>query len=214
MKQTVSIEAWRRDGERLWAAIQEKKLIVIPWRNPWRRLAMIGLGLLIVAIVVGVLMRSFLIAGALAAFSLPGFYYAVKFLRVGAQTGGLYSFFSERGFGIGCDADRLSIPYSSIVLPSIVSPSTVNQNYIILPVVGTSDGVRLERKSGIDSSWDGKPYTRGIASIVLQDGHIRARAYPNEMIVHLFCAIYPLSVFLNQREAAGGDTPPQPSATD
>jgi len=93
MKQTVSIEAWRRDGERLWAAIQEKKLIVIPWRNPWRRLAMIGLGLLIVAIVVGVLMRSFLIAGALAAFSLPGFYYAVKFLRVGAQTGGLIPFF-------------------------------------------------------------------------------------------------------------------------
>jgi hypothetical protein len=205
MSQAIDIEAWRRDGEKMWAAIHERKLLVIWWNNPWRRFAAIGLVLVVAAVVVGIAMRAYILTAVLAAASLPFLYTAVKYFRVGLRTGGLYSFFSERGFGIGCDADRLSIPYSSIVLPESVNPGTVNENYIVLPIAGGTEGVVIERKVRDDLPWDGATYARGIASVFLKDNQVRVRAYPNEMIVHLFSAIYPLSIYLSRR---ANKTPP------
>lgn len=205
MNQSIDIEAWRKDGERLWASIQQRKLVAIFWNNPWRRFAVPG-SLLTVATVATVLWGcNYLVSGALGVLSLPFVYTAIKYYRIGVRTGGLYSFFSEEGFGIGCDADRLSIPYSSIHMPEKVSPATVNDNYIVLPVRPSTVGVMIERKNGLDSEWDGKPYERGIASVLIRDGVLQVRAYPNEMIVHFFCAIYPLCIFLNSKTA-------QPSA--
>lgn len=213
MSQAIDIEAWRRDGEKLWAAIQAHKLVSIHWNNPWRRLAGIGLVPLVAAVVVGIFTESLIAAGGLMILSLPFLYMAAKCFRIGAQTGGLYCFFSEYGFGVGCDADRLSIPYSSIALPEWINTGTVNENYIVLPVTASSKGVQIEQKTGVDLPWDGKPYTRGIVSVFFQDGEVRVRAYPNEMIVHLFSAIYPLSVYLSRRESANDlASPPRPAS--
>lgn len=172
-------------------------LVVAFWNNPWRRFALIGIFVVVVAL--GLFTRSLGAAAVLLVLSVPFVYTAVKYFRIGVQTGGLYSFFSENGFGVGCDADRLSIPYSSIVLLPNVNPSTVNENYVVLPVIGGCSGIRVEQKTGSDMPWDGTPYTRGIVSVYLQDGEVRVRAYPNEMIVHLFSAVYPLSIYLSGR---------------
>ena len=211
MNQPIDIEAWRKDGERLWGSIQETKLVVIPWNNPWRRFAILGAAILVAACVAAFTMRNQYVF-AFAAISLPFLYTALKYFRIGAQTGGLYSFFSENGFGIGCDADRLLIPYSAILLSDRVSPSTVNDNYIVLPAKPETTGVVIERPNGEDSQWDGTPYKRGIASVFITDGDLRVGAYPNEMIVHLFCAIYPLSIFLTSRDGKpSADAPPAKS---
>ena len=211
MTQSIDIQAWRKDGEQLWAQIQERKLVVIWWNNPWFRFAVIGAVLLMAAVVTWLIWRNLGISGASGLLSSPCVYIAIKYYAIGARTGGLYSFFSDTGFGIGCDADRLSFPYASLELPGRVSPSTVNDNYIILPLkVGTEDVV-LESKNGADSPWDGKPYERGIASIFIKDGAVHAKAYPNEMIVHLFCAIYPLAMYL-EAQAKPASAAPDPSA--
>ncbi len=175
----------------------------ILWRNPWIRFAVPGLILLVAAASWGFISTSGFTSQSLflALASLPFVYTAVKYFRIGANTGGLYSFFSEKGFGVGCDADRLCIPYSEIQLPERVAPSTVNENYIVLPVKADAVGIIVESKDGTDRPWDGKPYQRGIVSVVIKDGVLQARAYPNEMIVQLFCAIYPLSMFLKGKPA-------------
>ena len=204
MNEAIDIEGWRRDGEQLWASIQETKLVVVYWNNPWPRFAVIGALFLIAAVTAALLWQNYIAVAALTLAALPCVYTAIKYYRIGAQTGGLYSFFSENGFGIGCHEDRLSIPYSSIRRPARVTPSTVNDNYIVLPVAPEKAGVIVERQNGTDSPWDGTPYQRGIASILLENGELRARAYPNEMIVHLFCGIYPLCIFLESRPAEEG----------
>ena len=203
MSQAVDIESWRQDGERLWAAIQAHRLVVIPWNNPWRRIGLLSVVLLAASLGMGLLTSAYWIAALLGVICAGLVYTAIKYYRIGVQTGGLYSFFAEHGFGIGCDADRLLIPYSSISVPAVVNPGTVNDNYIILPVVASSEGVLVEQKAGSDLPWDGKPYTRGIASVLIKDGALRVCAYLNEMIVHLFCAIYPLSIYLSRREDTG-----------
>lgn len=215
MNQAIDIQAWRKDGEQLWAQIQERKLVVIWWNNPWFRFAVIGLVLLIAAAVTWLIWRDNLISGLFVLLALPCAYIATKYYAIQARTGGLYSFFSDTGFGIGCDADRLSFPYSSLQLPGMVSPSTVNENYIVLPVKPEIQGVKIERKSGADSTWDGTPYKRGIASIFIKDGAVHVRANPNEMIVHLFCAIYPLAMYLDAKAKASNtaaETSPPPSS--
>jgi len=203
MPKKIDVAAWRRDGERLWNTIQERELVVLPWNNPWFRFAVPGVPLFLAAIVTWFIWWNPFVSGVLALLAAPCLYTAIKYYSIGKRTGGLYSFFSETGFGMGCDADRLSIPYSSLDLPKQVTPSTVNHNYIVLPVRPGIDGIMLERKTGVDSPWDGAPYRRGIAAILrTRDGALHARAYPNEMIVHLFRAVFPLALYLKERARA------------
>jgi hypothetical protein len=201
MSEQVDLDAWRKDGENLWAAIQENDLVVIYWNNPWYRFALPGGVLVLAAIVTAIIWRSAIVSGAMGALSLPFVMTAAKYFIIGMRTGGLYSFFSEKGFGVGCDADRISFPYSAIRLPDTVAPSTVNENYIVLPVRAERTDVTIERKDGVDTEWDGEPYRRGIASVHIKDNVVCVRAYPNEMIVQLFCAIYPLSLFLASKNS-------------
>ena len=42
MNDSIDLEEWRKDGERLWTQIQERKLVVIFWNNPWFRFAVPG----------------------------------------------------------------------------------------------------------------------------------------------------------------------------
>lgn len=207
MTHSIDINAWRNDGKNLWTQIQERKLVVIFWNNPWFRLALLGSVFVIAAVATWLIWRNHFVSSALGIVALPFLYASIKYYSIGVRTGGLYSFFSEKGFGIGCDADRLSFPYSSIQLPEKVSPATVNKNYIVLPVRADAKEVIIERKNGVDSEWDGTPYERGIASVFIKDGAVYVRAYPNEMIVHLFCAIYPLSMYLTSQGAQPGAAP-------
>lgn len=216
MNQSIDVQAWRKDGERLWARIQESKLVAIFWNNPWFRFAIPGAVLVMSSLAAAIVWRNGFVSVAFGILSLPFVYTSAKYYLIRVRTGGLYSFFSEKGFGIGCDADRLSFPYSSIRLPEKVSPATVNDNYIVLPIKAEITGVTIERKNGTDSSWDGTPYKRGIATVFIKDGAVLVKAYPNEMIVHLFCAIYPLSMYLTSQaiqpiaapNAGSADDPP------
>jgi hypothetical protein len=45
--------------------------------------------------------------------------------------------------------------------------------------------------------------------VYVKDDILCARAYPNEMIVHFFCAVYPLSLYLaskNSQQTAAADS--------
>jgi len=198
---TIDLEAWRRDGQQLWEQVDATKLVVIPWRNPWPRFAILAVVILIAAVTILAISHNVFAGAMICAFSVPCIFTAAKYRCIGVRTGGLYSFFSDKGFGLGCDEDRICIPYSALRLPDKVSPSTVNDNYIVLPVCTESAQVLIERKDGADAPWDGSPYNRGIISVFTKDGQLVAKAYPNEMIVHLFCAVYPLSLYLKSKNA-------------
>jgi hypothetical protein len=212
MNQSANLDAWREDGERLWSRIQQSKLVVIPWNNPWRRLALLALVPLITAAVAAIMLKSRYPSLVFTLISLPLLIPALIFFVVGRRTGGLYSFFTESAFGIGCEADRISIPYSAIQLPQKVNPATVNNNYLVLPVKAETTGVLIERKNGKSSPWDGKPYRRGIASAFIKDGAFYVKAFPKEMVVRLFCAIHPLSMHL-KAQASEPDAAPSSAAT-
>lgn len=202
MKQLFNLDARRKDGEQLWSRIQQSKLLVLPWKNPWRRFAMLALVPLITTALAAVSLKSHYPALLFALISVPFVFAALRYFIVGRRTGGLYSFFSETGFGVGCDADRITIPYSAIQLPSKVNPATVNDNYIVLPVKAETTGVVIEHKNGKAIPWDGTPYRRGIISALIKDGEFQVKAFPNEMIVHLFWTIHSLSIYLMSQNGA------------
>lgn len=202
MNQSIDLDAWRKDGERLWTRIQQSKLLVLPWNNPWRTLAKLSLVPLISSATAALTLKSHYPALLFAILSLIFVIPALIFFAVARRTGSLYSFFSETGFGIGCDADRITIPYSALQLPQKVDRATVNKNYIVLPVKAETVGVVVESKNGKASPWDGKPYRRGIVSAFIKDGSFQVKASPNAMIVHLFSVIFPLSVYLKSQNAA------------
>ena len=202
MNQPIDLDAWRRDGEQLWTRIQQSKLVVLPWNNPWRKLAKLGAVPLMTSLVAALFLKHHYPAYLFASISIPFLVLALFYSMIGNRTGGLYSFFSEKGFGVGCGTDRISIPYSSIQWPQTINPSTVNDNYIVLPVKAETTGVMIEHEGETALPWDGKPYRRGVVTALIEDGEFRVKAFPNGMIVHLFCAINPLSVYLKSQNGA------------
>jgi hypothetical protein len=199
MNQSFDTSAWRKVGEQLWSRAQQSELVLLPWNNPWRRFAALALVPLVCAGAAAFTFKSRYALIVFALLSVPFVVSAIIFFIIGRRTGGLYSFFSGNGFGVGCEADKICIPYSSIQLPKKVDPATLNKNHIILPARAETTGIVIERKDGTTSPWDGKPYKRGIVSVFIKDGALHVRAFPNEMILHLFYAIHPLSVFLTSR---------------
>lgn len=216
MKQPIDLVAWRKDGEQLWSRIQQSKLLVLPWNNPWRTLAKLSLVPLISSAVAAFVLKNHHAAVLFGLISLVFVIPALVFFIIARRHGGLYSFFSETGFGVGCDADRIIIPYSALQLPQKVDRATINKNYIVLPVKAETTGVMIESKDGKASPWDSKPYRRGIVSAYIKDGSFQVKASPNGMIVHLFSIIHPLSVYLRSQnatpEAAANGTMPRPDS--
>ena len=206
MNQPMDLEAWRKDGERLWTRIQQTKLLVLPWNNPWRTLAKLSLVPLLCSAIAALTLKHHYAALLFALLSLIFVIPALIFFTVACRTGGLYSFFSENGFGVGCNADRITIPYSALELPQKVERAT-HKNFIVLPVRAETTGVMIESKSGKAAPWDGKPYRRGIVSAFIKDGSFQVKASPNGMIVHLFSVIHPLSVYLKSQNATPTTTP-------
>jgi hypothetical protein len=197
--QKINVQEWCQRGSRLWEAVKRDKIVILPWKNPCLRLASVSVVLFLASLLVWFILPlaiAVAVMGVLIASALFPLFYAIKFYLIGQKTGGLYSFFSEEGFGVGCSQDRVFIPYSALRFPEEISPSTVNENYIVLPVTPLCLGAVIEKKSGPAANWDGTPYTRGIITVLKEGDKLIARAYPNEMIVHLFCAIYPLCFHL------------------
>ena len=197
-EQRINIEDWLTTGESLWGDIQSRRLVVIWWNNPWARLALVAMIPAVLAVATWAVWKSLVVAALLALLSIPPVYMAVKFYLIGLRTGGLYSFFASEGFGIGCDADRILIPYNEVRLPEVANPSTVNENYILLPVVKNPQGIKIESKDGSTIPWDKTPYKRGIIAVEEKSGEIVVSSYPNEMIVHLWLAVYPLALYLHK----------------
>ena len=105
----------------------------------------------------------------------------------------------QDGFGIGGALERIAIPYSAVVMPEVISPSTVNLNYIDLPVPSEHfDAISILKANGENSVWDQRPFKQAIAEIRVADGRLIAKAYPNEFIVHLFSTLHPLLMYLNR----------------
>lgn len=200
-------DAWRKDGERLWTRIQQSKLLVLPWNNPWRTLGKLSLVPLLCSATAALTLKNHYPAILFALLSLIFVIPALIFFTIARRTGSLYSFFSENGFGVGCDADRIIIPYSALQLPEKMDRATANKNCIVLPVKAETTGVIIESKDGKASPWDGKPYRRGIVSAFIKDGSFQVKASPNAMIVHLFSVIHPLSVYLKSQDATPNTTP-------
>lgn len=195
MNQSTNTAQWQKTGDQLWSRVQESKFVVIPWNNPWRRFALLASVPLITA-AAGLTLKSRYPSIILAIFSVPPIIAALVFFIIGVRTGGLYSFVSEEGFGVGCDADRITIPYSLIEVPQNANPEKMNRNCIVLPVKAETTGVLIERKDRTASPWDGKPYKRGSVSVFMKEGSLCIKAIPNEILVQLCCAIYPLNKFL------------------
>lgn len=199
---------WRKLGEQLWSRAQQSELVFLPWNNPWRRFAALAFVPLICAGAAAITFKSHYALFAFALLSVPFVVSAIIFYIIGARTGGLYSFFTEQGFGVGCDADRILIPYSTIQLPRNSNPATVNSNRVVLPIKGEPTGILIERKDGTASPWDGKPYKRGIVSVFKKDGTLCVKAFSDEMLVHLCSTIHPLGVFLARaREQTASEQP-------
>lgn len=199
MNQSFDTSAWRKVGEQLWSRAQQSEQVLLPWKNPWRRFAALALVPLICAGAAAITFKTHYALLVFLGLSVPFVISAIVFFIIGRRTGALYSFFSENGFGVGCDADKICIPYASIQIPKKVDPATLKNNHIVLPVRAETTGIVIERKDGTASPWDGKPYKRGIVSVFIKDGAIHVKAFPNEIILHLFYAIHPLSVFLTSR---------------
>jgi hypothetical protein len=196
---SINLEEWRLNGARMWDAVRKEKMILLPWKNPWPRCLALGSGMIFSALFLHFTFASAassVLSVLLVLGSVPLIFSAVKLYSQGFSTGGLYSFFTEHGFGVGCSKDRLLIPYSELCLPPSISPSTVNENYIVLPLARHPKDLKVETSSGTVLEWDGKPYVRGILSVFSDGGDIVVKAFPNEMIAQLFCAIHPLCVFL------------------
>src|SRR5215469_15062335 len=103
MNQPIGLDAWRKDGEQLWSRIQQSKLLVLPWDNPWRTLAKLSSVPLLSSAVAALTLKNHYPALLFALISLIFVVPAVLFFTIAWRTGSLYSFFSETGFGVGCD---------------------------------------------------------------------------------------------------------------
>src|SRR5215475_7878152 len=100
MNQPFDLDACK-DGERLWSRIQQSKLLVLPWKNPWRTLAKLSLVPLLSSAAAAFTLKSHFPAILFALISLFFVVPALIFFAVAWRSGGLYSFFSETGFGVG-----------------------------------------------------------------------------------------------------------------
>src|SRR5215469_15427830 len=114
MNQSFDTAAWRKVGEQLWSRAHQSELVLLPWNNPWRRFAALALVPLVSAGAAAFTFKSHYALFVFAFLSVPFVVSAIIFFIIGARTGELYSFFSEKGFGVGCQADRILIPYSLI----------------------------------------------------------------------------------------------------
>ena len=199
MEERIDLDAWKEDGKGLWQHVQEQGELAFAWCNPWFRLLVVGLGILSAAVVCQLLFGRWYISLPIALYSLLSLYNSIKFLVLDRRIGGLYFFYSTDGFGIGGALERIAIPYSAVVMPEVISPSTVNSNYIDLPVPSEHfDAISILKANGENSVWDQRPFKQAIAEIRVADGRLIAKAYPNEFIVHLFSTLHPLLMYLNR----------------
>jgi hypothetical protein len=200
MPDHIDVAAWKADGRALWQHIQERGELAFAWNNPWLRVTVVG------ALILAGAATLFFLPWKCWYLSVPVALYAgvflvngVKFYVLDKRAGGLHFFYSKEHFGIGGARERIAIPYSSIVVPETVNPSTVNSNYIDLSVPAENcSAITILTREGGSRPWDGKPFKMAIASIRVVDGKLIAKAYPNEFIVRIFSTFYPLLMYLSQ----------------
>lgn len=200
MEDRIDIDAWRADGERLWNDICDHGEVSVAWRNPWFRLLLIGGAILAVAVVSHLLVGRWYVSLPIAVYSLLFIYNGLKFLVLDRHIGGLHFFYTAECFGIGGATERIAIPFSAVVMPKVISPWTVNSNYIDLPVPPPSfEAISVRTPDGRRTTWDGRPFKQAIAQVRIADGKLIAKAYPNEFIVNLFSTLWPLLIYLDKR---------------
>jgi hypothetical protein len=197
----IDVTAWKSEGKALWEHIPESGQLVFAWNNPWLRVT--ALGSITLAGSIALLIfgpgKAWWLALPVALCALFLLFKGLKFYILDRRAGGLHFFFSKEHFGMGGAHQRIAIPYSVIVMPEAIAPSTVNSNYIDLPVPAADcSKIMILSRDGGSKPWDGQPFEVAIASIEIADGKLVAKAYPNEFIVHIFSSLYPLIMYLSQ----------------
>ena len=98
MQHEIDLEAWKREGRRFWARIQKEKLVVLWWKNPGIRIAIVAAVFLTLAVVSWFGWKRTYLPIASLIVAVPFCYVAIRLLLIGIRTRGLYSFFTEDGF--------------------------------------------------------------------------------------------------------------------
>ena len=80
MQHEIDLEAWKRDGRRLWNEIQREKLVVYWWKNPGLKMAVIGVLFLTLALVSWFGWKREYLPIASLVVAIPFIYLAIKFL--------------------------------------------------------------------------------------------------------------------------------------
>lgn len=209
---TEQLNDWLREGQGKWALVEEHGEIAIPWNNPWYRFAGIALiGLLIAA--TGYFwfeLKPVWIAGL--GITALGTFTATRFFVKGYRVGGIAAFVSKDGCSIGCDFDRLFIPWSTV--KTDIEKLPINDHFMLIPTKDdAADDIVIQHQDRSFVKWDRKPYTRAIIRAEYHSGEgVRIYAYPNEIIVFFLSFLYPVMAY--RAHAISSGTLNVPSQTD
>ena len=200
MENRINIQAWKADGERLWGHVQEHGCVKFAWLNPWFRFIVLGLFLLALAAACQIFVGWWIASASVAFLSFLSLCVGIRFLVIDRRIGGLYFFYSTESFGIGGTFEWIEIPFAAVVAPQKISPSTVNSNYIVLPVpVENFSAISICRVDGAKHLWNLRPFKQAIAEVRVSDGNLIVKAFPNEFIVRFFSTLHPLVLHLNDK---------------
>ncbi len=197
---------WLREGKDKWALVEKHGEITIPWNNPWYRFAVIAfVGLVIAA--AGYfwfeLKPVWLVGAGIAAL---GALTAMRFFVKGYRVGGVAAFVSKDGCSIGCDYDRLFIPWSAV--DSDIKHLPINDHFMLIPTRDeAADDIVIQYQDRSFLKWDRKPYKRAIIRAEYHTGEgVRIYAYPNEIMVFFLSFLYPVMAFRAHAINAGSLT--------
>lgn len=193
---------WLREGQAKWTLVEQHGEITIPWNNPWYRFAGIAIVGLAIAIA-GYFWIDFwlvwIIGLGLAGI---GTFTAARYFLKGYRVGGIAAFVSKDGCSIGCDYDRLFIPWSAV--DTLVKQLPINDQYMLVPIKdGAADEIVVQYQDRSCVAWDRQPYKRAIirAEYHAAEG-VRIYAYPNEIMVFFLSFLYPIIAYRGHADSA------------
>lgn len=128
----TELNDWLREGKEKWELVEQYGEVTIPWNNPWYRFAGVAaVGLIIAAVGHFWLeMKPVWLVGI--GISALGALTAARFFIKGHRVGGIAAFVSKNGCSIGCDYDRLFIPWSAV--ETNVQQLPINDQFMLVPI--------------------------------------------------------------------------------
>ncbi|MEZ6058052.1 MAG: hypothetical protein R3C01_15235 [Planctomycetaceae bacterium] len=200
---TEQLNDWLREGEEKWSLVEQHGEITIPWNNPWYRFAGVALvGFIIAAAGYFWLeMKPVWVVGL--GIATLGTFTATRFFIKGYRVGGIAAFVSKDGCSIGCDYDRLFIPWSAV--ETDIEQLPINDEFMLVPAKNdAADEIVIQYQDRSFRQWDRQPYKRAIIRAEYHaDEGVRIYAYPNEIMVFFLSFLYPVLAYRAHAISAG-----------